>query len=525
MSVSGVVPTLSIQLRTGWKTIVVWIVALAATMLVTTLSISELYDTQRKIDSYAAATGSGSALEAINGHVYGIATLGGVMANEFGFIASFALPLMGISLISGMTRREEETGRLDMMLAGRIGRGAPVVSAVLVTTVALVLTSAALAGGLVAAGVERADATVYAASLGVLGLVFAGVAAVCAQLVERARGVYTISLGVLVVSYLLRGAGAVLDNPLTWFSPLGWAEEARAFGDARWWPVLMSLGVAAALLAGAGALSNRRDLGSAPLRRGGSVPAASGFLRSRVGFAVRLHRGAVVSWGVAAIVVAGAFGALTDAASEAVSGNETLQDALGGSGGSDGYSAMMVLLLGVLCAGYAVQAVATLRAEETAGRLEVTLSSEVSRTRWFVMHVVVVVMGLLIVTLLGALTLGAATAVSTGQVARFGSSLGAVASYLPAIAVLLAVALALFAAVPRLFPVAWLAFAFTAVVAFLGEVLSLPDWLLDLAPMHHVGFPPQESAESVPLVILVLVAVALGVGGVAAFARRGIPHG
>src|SRR5699024_2105967 len=119
--------------------------------------------------------------------------------------------------------------------------------------------------------------------------------------------------------------------------------------------------------------------------------------RSRVGFAVRLHRGAVVSWGVAAIVVAGAFGALTDAASEAVSGNETLQDALGGSGGSDGYSAMMVLLLGVLCAGYAVQAVATLRAEETAGRLEVTLSSEVSRTRWFVMHVVVVVMGLLIV--------------------------------------------------------------------------------------------------------------------------------
>src|SRR5699024_6507393 len=150
-------------------------------------------------------------------------------------------------------------------LAGRIGRGAPVVSAVLVTTVALVLTSAALAGGLVAAGVEGADATVYAASLGVLGLVFAGIAAVCSQLVERVRGVYTIGLGVLVVSYLLRGAGAVLDNPLTWLSPLGWAEEARAFGDTRWWPVLVSLGVAVLLVVVAAVLRYRRDLGSAAL--------------------------------------------------------------------------------------------------------------------------------------------------------------------------------------------------------------------------------------------------------------------
>src|SRR5699024_4520483 len=166
-----------------------------------------------------------------------------------------------------------------------------------------------------------------------------------------------------------------------------------------------------------------------------------------------------------------------------------------------GYSAMMVLLLGVLCAGYAVQAVATLRTEETAGRLEVALSGEVSRTGWLTVHVVVVVAGLVIVTLLGALALGAATTLSTGQVTQFGRSLAAVASYLPATAVLLAVALALFAVVPRLFLVAWLVFGFTAVVAFLGETLSFPDWLLDLAPMHHVGFPPQDPAEPVPLVI------------------------
>src|SRR5699024_6232793 len=111
--------------------------------------------------------------------------------------------------------------------------------------------------------------------LGGLGPGFARNAAGGPPLGERVAGGVVLGLGVLVVSYLLRGAGAVLDNPLTWLSPLGWAEEARAFGDTRWWPVLVSLGVAVLLVVVAAVLRYRRDLGSAALRRGGSVPAAS----------------------------------------------------------------------------------------------------------------------------------------------------------------------------------------------------------------------------------------------------------
>lgn len=524
MSLAGLATTLLIQVRTGWKAILAWIVALAATTLATTLAISDLYDTQPKIDSYAAAVTGGSALEAINGHVYGIATLGGVIANEFGFIASFALPLMGISLIARMTRREEETGRLEMLLAGRIARTAPLVSSVLVTVTALLLTSGALAAGLVAAGVDSADSIVYAASLGALGLVFAGIAAVCVQLVEHARGVYAISLGALVVAYLLRGAGAVLDNPLTWLSPLGWAEEARAFGDARWWPVLLSVGVALLLIGTAVAMTSTRDLGSAPLRRGGAAPAASGFLRSRVGFAVRLHRGNVLGWSIGAVVVSAAFGALADAATEAVSGNEALQDVLGGAAGSSGFSAMMVLLLALLCGAYAVQAMGTLRGEEYAGRLEATLSGQTSRAAWLGVQVAVVAAGLMVVAFAGALALGAATAWSTGEVTQLGKLVAATASYLPALLVLAAVALALFAALPRLFVLAWLVYAFTAVVVFLGDLLSFPEWLMDLAPMHHVGFPPQDSPTGAALAGLAAVAAALCLAAFAVFRRRAIPQ-
>lgn len=524
MSLAGLATMLLIQLRTGWKTILAWVVALGATMLATTLSISGLYDTQAKIDSYAGAVASGSALKAINGHVYGLATLGGVIANEFGFIASFALPLMGISLIARTTRREEETGRLEVLLAGRIGRTVPLVSSVLVTIIALLLTSGALAAGLVAAGVGSAHSIVYAASIGALGLVFAGIAAVCAQLVEHARGVYTISLGALVIAYLLRGAGAVLDHPLTWLSPLGWAQETRAFADARWWPVLLSVGVALLLIITAAAMTGTRDLGNAPLRRGGAAPAASGFLCSRTGFAIHLQRGNILGWSMAAIVVSAAFGALADAATEAVSGNQALQDVLGGAAGSNGFSATMVLLLGLLCGAYAVQAMGTLRNEESAGRLETTLSGQASRTAWLGAQVIVVVAGLLVVAFSGALALGATTAWSTGEMTQLGELVGAAASYLPALLVLAAVALALFAAVPRLFVLAWLIFAFTAIVMFLGDLLSFPEWLMNLAPMHHVGFPPQDPPAGTALAALAAAAAALCIGAFAAFHKREIPQ-
>ncbi|MGH3423437.1 MAG: ABC transporter permease, partial [Nocardioidaceae bacterium] len=441
MNTGGLAVMLGIQLRTGWKAMLAWVLALGATMVATTTSISGLYGTQRKIDSYAAAVGSGDALMAINGRIYGIDTLGGVVANEFGFVASFALPLMGISLIARSTRRDEESGRLEIVLAGRIGRTAPLVAAALVAAAALLLTSAALAAGLVAVGVPVTGSIVYAASLGALGFCFAGIAAVAAQVVQYGRGVYAAGLAALVLAYLLRGAGDVLDNFLTWLSPLGWAEEARAFGDPRWWPVLMALAVGLALLVVAAGLSGARDLGDALLRRGASAPVASGLLRSPTGFAVALHRGAVVGWSIGAIVVSAVFGALAQQLIDAMAGNESLADALGGSADADGFLAMSVLLLALISGGYAVQAVGTLRAEESTGRLEPVLAGAVDRRRWLLVHLCTMLTGLVVVAFLGALALGIAAAWSTGDASETGRLVAAVASYLPAILVLDGVAL------------------------------------------------------------------------------------
>ena len=119
---------LAIQWRAQRRRLLVWVITTVGTLAVTAIAVAQLYNTPKEIASYGQAVVS-DALVAINGHVEGIDTLGGIIQDEFGFIASFLMPLIGLALVAGMTRGEEESGRLEVLLAGRIDRRVPVVSA------------------------------------------------------------------------------------------------------------------------------------------------------------------------------------------------------------------------------------------------------------------------------------------------------------------------------------------------------------------------------------------------------------
>ena len=136
------------------------------------------------------------------------------------------MPLLGISLVAQVTRREEEAGRLEAVLGGRIGRHVPVVAGLIGASAAILATAVAFALGLTASGVPATPSVLYAASLGALAFVFAGLAALLAQVTLHSRGVYLRCLLLVAVAYLLRGIGDVTKTWGTWLSPLGWAGKA-----------------------------------------------------------------------------------------------------------------------------------------------------------------------------------------------------------------------------------------------------------------------------------------------------------
>ena len=527
MRATGLRAMLDVQWRTHRRGTLVWMFALIASMVATAAAVAGLYTTPEKIHTYAQAVTSGDALVAINGRVEGIDSLGGVIQDEFGFLAAFLLPLLGISLIAQVTRREEEAGRLEAVLGGRVARHVPVLAGLILASAAIFVTAIAFALGLIASGVPATRSVLYAASLGALAFVFAGLAALLAQVTLHSRGVYVWSLLTLAVAYLLRGVGDVTKTWVTWLSPLGWAEKAAPFGAMRWWTLLIPLAIGGLLATLAVLVAGRRDLGSSLLRGGAGSARATTWLRSPLGLATTIHRPAVLGWLAGALVLAGMMGALAQQFVDAFAGNPAMAEAIGLSGAQpeDGFLAVTQLYIAIIATGYTVQAVGSLRGEETAGRLEPRLSGTLSRMRWLAAHGLVIVTGLVVIAAVSSVVLAAGTAWSMGTAVHLGRVVGAGAAYLPAELLVGGLALALFGLRPRAFPAGWAAFAFIAFIAFLGPGLKLAGWVLDLSPTTHVGNPPLGTVEAPPLVVLGAIAAALGAAAAVGFHRRGVPQG
>jgi len=529
LSLQGLATMARINARTGWKSLTIWVLALIAMMVMTATSITSLYDTPAKLRGYAESVG-GEAMLMLNGKVAGLGSLGGVIANEFGFILSFGIPLMAIALTARGTRKDEEAGRLELLLAARIGRHAPILAAVLVATGALLVTGVGCAVAMIAAGVEVGGALLYGAGIASLGFVFVGVTAVAAQVFEHTRAVWGLGLALAVGSYLLRGLGATGDNALLWLSPLGWVDEVRPFGETRPWPLLLALAAGLALLGLAFWLSTQRDVGSALVQPRGSQPRASAFLRSPVGLAWHEHRAAVIGWTIGAVALMATYGSLTNEILDAIEDNPALGQIMGANqDAADELLAQVistfVMMLAMLVAAFAVMAVGSLRSEEDTGRLEAQLSGHRSRWAWLGVHVAVVAAGMALVGGAGALTLGWTTSASTGDDQWVGEVLAGALGYLPAAAVFLALAVLLLGVAPRLRMLSWMVFGAAAILAYLGPGFDLPTWLVDGSPFQAVGSNVVgDGMEGVGGAVLAVVAVAGLVAGFLGFRARDIPR-
>ena len=208
--------------------------------------------------------------------------------------------------------------------------------------------------------------------------------------------------------------------------------------------------------------------------------------------------------------------------------NPSLAKAMGGGTGSSGDPglnatlAMSALVLALLVAAYGVQAVGVLRGEETSGRLEVRLAGALTRRVWLSRQLVVVVAGTLLVAVAGTAAFAASAAWSLGHDVT-GPTVRAVAAYLPASVALAVLSLLLFAAVPRWQPFVWLAYAVSALVAYLGDALGLADWAQRLTPFRLIGTPPTTTTAPGDVLLLLVLSAAGVVLGYLALERRGVP--
>jgi len=515
-----------VRLRADRWALLAWVVSAVALFAGTASSVASLYGTPDKRQGYADAVSGNPAFEAINGIPYGADTLGGIVADEWAFLGTVLVPLLAVSLVARGTRREEEDGLLELVRSRGVGRAAQLAAVGAVVAGCLVVVAVGMGASLVAVGVPGGPSATYAASYLGLGLVWLGVAALAAQVVRRARGVWALGLGALVGAYVLRAVGDVSDGAawLRWASPLAWLQETRAFAaDHRTWPLLLPVAGAAVLLAAAAVLVGRRDLGAGLVASRSGPAHASALLASPLGLAVRRAVGTAGGWCAIALIVGGVFGALAKEAASAVSSSSLGGTFATGSEPADGYLALTVEVVALLACAAAVQGVGALRDQETAGLAEETLARPVGRRGWALGDTAAALATALVVLVVGGLAAGAGAAVSLGEPARTGALTAAALGYLPAVLVCAGVALALFGLAPRAQQAAWAVVAWAAVVAMLGDALDVAGWARDLSPLDHLGALPVDGYDATAAAWLVAVAVALGAVGLETFRRRDVP--
>ena len=503
----------------------------AAFVLVTVSSASAtmaLYpDTASRMSAAAAINDVPVAL-AMYGRIWDPSSLGALSLFK---LTGFGAVMIGIYSIMQMvrhTRTDEERGRTELLVAAPVGPWAPLASASIAVAVPLVAIAVLCAIGLTAVGLSAAGSWAFALMWLTVGLAFAGVGAICAQLSTTGRLANALAVCVLAAAYLVRAIGDVVggtDGPAwwSWASPLTWAQAVRPFAGDRWWVVLLPLALAFAALALALHLSGRRDLGAGLVQERTGRATARSSLRGPASLAWRLSWHGLTGWLLGYLVVSVLVGSLVndlDAMLESPPARAMVL-ALGGTDRMlDAFISLEFSIIAFVTAAYAVTVVRRLATEETDGLAEPVLATAEPRTPYLLSTVWIALIGTVTLTLVQGLAFALAAAARTGSDERVAATVGASLAYLPAVWVMLSVALMLFALAPRLTSLAWVLIVGLVLVTEIGAMLNWPDAIMNLSPFTHVPKLPAAPMSWTPLIVLTTIAAALTAAAIARYRQR-----
>lgn len=511
--------------------LLIWLFSLSAITLLVAKSFTALYSTAGERQAIAE-TMRNPAMSAMVGRGYGLDnyTNGAMMAHQMLLFTAIAVAIMSILFVARHTRAEEEDGRLELIRSLPTGRLSSLSATIIVMFGINTLLALVTGFGLYALRIESIDlkgSLLYGAALGAIGIFFTAATAVFAQLAESSRGATGLSFILLGLAYLIRAAGDVGNEILSWFSPLGWVLSAEVYVNNYSWPILLTVGVAIILVILALYLNAIRDLAAGFLRSKRGREYASPFLQSPTGLMLRLQRTGLVTWAIGMYILGASYGSVLGDLEAFFEGNDMLEDLLTPIEGfslTEQFIAMLMSIMAMFCTIPALLAMLKLVEEERKNRTEHLLSRAVSRTRLIgssYLASTIIAFVMLSLTVLGLWSAGVITMESG---IAFSALYGAAIVYLPAMLVMIGVAMLFVGYVPKLKGFVWIYLLYSFVVVYLGGLFQFPEWLSKLTPFGHIPQLPVEDLDFMKISILTMIAIGLMIVGIIGYNRRDI-HG
>jgi ABC-2 type transport system permease protein len=523
----------ALSARRAVRSGVLWGYLFGVVVASSALSYARIYPSQADRDRLEASFGRNSASSALFGPAHQLQTVAGFTVFKSSMTLTIVGAVWGLLISTRLLRGEEDSGRWELLLAGRTTRKGATTQTLqglflgvgalwAVTSVLIVIV------GLDSKVDFRAGPSLYFA-LGLVSsaAVFVAVGSLTSQLAQTRRQAATYAGWVLGISYALRmvtDAGAGLHG-LIWVSPLGWAEQLQPMTSPQPFALLpMAVFTGAAVLV-AVHLSGSRDLGGAML--GGRRQTESHLrpLTGHFGLTIRLERPTVMTWTLAIAATGFVMGLVAKAAGATISGSSvhTVFSRLGVRGeGTRAYLGVAFLTIAILVALLGSAQIVAARSEEAEGHLDHLLVRPVRRSSWLSGRLSVATASLVFGGLLAGLMtwLGAQ---SQGASMELKTLLDAGVNVVPPAICLLGLGAAAFGLWPRATtPVVYGVLTWSLLVEVIGGFGTLSHWILDTSLFHQMAAVPATEPNWTTNGTLVAVGLVAAVTGVAAFRTRDI---
>ncbi len=473
------------------------------------------------------------AIRMMQGVPTALDTPGGFAVWDGGWIVQIVLAVWAILTVTRLLRGEEDLERTDLLLAGPVPASTATTLVLSFLGGVALLFGSAVAVAMAVGGTGAIGSVLFGLGLAGVTATFGAAAAITSQLVDVRRRAAALAAGVLALAYVLRMVGNSTDprSWVRWWTPLGWIDQLKPYGDPDLRALLPLLVVPVLLAVVAVALRAHRDAGAALISRDSGRAARLRHLGGPTGFAWRSNRAVLLGWAVGLGAYAAVMGALMGTMIEWLAGDQSYQEVMVSLGldaalTTLGFLAMIGSMFGVAIGLQVAWRLGSARAEEESGRAEVILARPVSRLRWLGGHTALALVGGLALLLVSGSALWLGVVVSDAEGITWGDSMSSVLNVLPVVLLVGGLAVACFGLLPRLtvavpvtMTIVWY------VLTLLGPALDWPAWALNLSPFTHLALVPMAPWAATSGVVMTVIGLLLVMVGLWAFHRRDLVEG
>ncbi|MGG5318172.1 ABC transporter permease [Enterococcus sp. AZ072] len=516
--------------------LLVWVIVLAGLFGAMAFYFNSLFGTQAEIDSIGETMRSPAMVSMFGAFpAEQFKTTAGLLSGMLTVFMGIFMIILNIQLAVNGTRKQEDSGLLELVRSRAVARRAPTSAAILLLIVTNGLLGFLYFGLLQLANLQDANLggnSVFAALLASAGLMFGVLTVLLAQIANDTRQTYLLSYLIFGVCYLIRMLTDVTDPNLSWFSPLGWLTKAEIYVGNRWLPVFLLLVVTIICGSLALVLVGHRDLdrGLLPERRGrkhGGI-----LMKNPLGLILQMERNMIIGWGIGMLVLGAAYGSVFNSIGDILKINPTYEQVLGVDALHTANEmiilnyvnllAIIFCLLAVVCGGMILY---NLKKHEVKGYLEIIHAKAVSRSKLFFSYYSVAVLAGLIclaAAVLGMALAGRFTLDQAIDQGYFWQTLG-VNSLV--VITFLSLAAFLVGILPKLISLLWGYLMMGFIGCYFLPLLDFSDNWRKISPLGWTDKVPVGSLSRHWFILMILLTVGLTIVGMIGYNKRDIQGG